>query len=61
MIQSISAPWFGRIAYTGTCMSIWNSQHSLFEPDTEVVPPQSALSEQYIRNRYRAWLARMRA
>ena len=37
----------------------WISQHSLFEPDTEDVSPQSALSEQYIRNQYRAWLACM--
>ena len=37
----------------------WISQHSLFDPDTEVVSPQSALSEQYIRNQYQAWLACM--
>ena len=37
----------------------WISQHSLFDPETEVVPAQSALSEQYIRNQYRAWLACM--
>ena len=37
----------------------WISQHSLFDPDMEVVSPQSALSEQYIRNQYRAWLACM--
>ena len=37
----------------------WISQHSLFDPDTEAVPRQSALSEQYIRNQYRAWLACM--
>ena len=37
----------------------WISQHSLFDPDTDHASPQSALSEQYIRNQYRAWLAYM--
>ena len=37
----------------------WISQHSLFDPDSDDVQPQSALSEQYIRNQYRAWLAYM--
>ena len=37
----------------------WISQHSLFDPNTDDVSPQSALSEQYIRNQYRAWLAYM--
>ena len=34
----------------------WVSQHSQFDPDTHDTSPQSALSEQYIRNQYRAWL-----
>ena len=37
----------------------WISQHSLFDPDTDDTTPQSALSEHYIRNQYRAWLAYM--
>ena len=37
----------------------WISQHSLFDPDSDDTQPQSALSEQYIRNQYRAWLAYM--
>ena len=37
----------------------WISQHSLFGPDTDDAAPQSALSEQYIRNQYRSWLAYM--
>lgn len=37
----------------------WISQHSLFDPDTDDASPQSALSEQYIRNQYRAWLSYM--
>ncbi len=37
----------------------WISQHSLFGPDTDDASPQSALSEQYIRNQYRSWLAYM--
>ena len=37
----------------------WISQHSLFDPDSDDTTPQSALSEQYIRNQYRAWLAYM--
>ena len=36
---------------------VWISQHSLFGPETDDASPQSALSEQYIRNQYRAWLA----
>ena len=39
--------------------SEWISQHSLSGPDTDDGSPQSALSEQYIRNQYRAWLAYM--
>ena len=39
--------------------SEWISQHSLSGPDTDDDSPQSALSEQYIRNQYRAWLAYM--
>ncbi len=39
--------------------SEWISQHSLSGPDTDDSSPQSALSEQYIRNQYRAWLAYM--
>ena len=37
----------------------WISQHSLFDPDSDDTTPQSALSERYIRNQYRAWLAYM--
>ena len=37
----------------------WISQHSLFDPDADDLTPQSALSEQYIRNQYRAWLTFM--
>ena len=37
----------------------WISQHSLFDPGTDDASPQSALSEQYIRNQYRAWLTYM--
>ena len=37
----------------------WISQHSLFDPASDDTSPQSALSEQYIRNQYRAWLAYM--
>ena len=37
----------------------WVSQHSLFDPDRDDSSPQSALSEHYIRNQYRAWLAYM--
>ena len=37
----------------------WISQHSLFDPDSDDTTPQSALSEHYIRNQYRAWLAYM--
>ena len=37
----------------------WISQHSLFDPDSDDNTPQSALSEHYIRNHYRAWLAYM--
>ena len=37
----------------------WISQHSLFDPGSDDASPQSALSEQYIRNQYRAWLAYM--
>ena len=37
----------------------WISQHSLFDPGSDDISPQSALSEQYIRNQYRAWLAYM--
>lgn len=37
----------------------WISQHSLFDPDADDTSPQSALSEHYIRNQYRAWLAYM--
>ncbi len=39
--------------------SEWVSQHSRFDPDVDDTSPQSALSEQYIRNQYRAWLACM--
>ena len=38
----------------------WISQHSLSGPGADATSPQSALSEQYIRNQYRAWLAYMR-
>ena len=37
----------------------WISQHSLFDPDSDDTTPQSALSEHYIRNQYRAWLTYM--
>ena len=37
----------------------WISQHSLFDPASDDTTPQSALSEHYIRNQYRAWLAYM--
>ena len=37
----------------------WISQHSLFAPDADAALPRSALSEQYIRHQYRAWLAYM--
>ena len=37
----------------------WISQHSLFGANPDDAAPQSALSEQYIRNQYRAWLACM--
>ena len=37
----------------------WISQHSLYDPGSDETSPQSALSEQYIRNQYRAWLAYM--
>ena len=39
--------------------SEWVSQHRLLKPGTDASSPQSALSEQYIRNQYRAWLAWM--
>ena len=39
--------------------SEWINQHSLSGPDTDAASPQSALSEQYIRHQYRAWLAYM--
>ena len=39
--------------------SEWVSQHSRFDPDVDDASPQSALSEQYICNQYRAWLACM--